>query len=354
MKCIGLEHCSWALRKSSDIFILCRESGTIEAVNNAFILKLGYDERDVIGKSLEHFFESQEKWCEFRDVSIKKQQVDNISVFLRKKEGPLIKGFAYTEYIQEKTEGEGYLRVIVKKVGEKQDLEARLPNIEKMAALGYLSASVAHEINNPLNIILGYAQLLLEDFEPGTEAYESLQEIEKCSKMCRQVVSDLLKFSRTHKKEKKVININECLEEVISVCSHQLMLSRIKLHKKFSEEPLLVLGDANKLKQVFLNLVVNAQQAIGEDGTISIISDSDPENNEIVICIKDSGCGIPPEVQKRIFEPFFTTKKGKGGTGLGLAVSRNIIVEHGGRVEIKSKVNEGTEFKICLPRVKEQ
>jgi len=233
----------------------------------------------------------------------------------------------------------------------------QLINHEKMASVGEMAAGVAHEINTPLGVILGYTQLMMDDVEEGSEFHDSLLVIERQSKACRRIVSDLLKFSRQAESAKSHINMNEVIEEVLAVLEHSLGLHGVTVERQFACELPLVYGDAEKLRQVFLNLVNNSQYAMPDGGKITIRTDCRAAALEIDVI--DTGSGVPDEVKNRIFDPFFTTKEVGKGTGLGLSVTYGIIQEHGGTIEFESPVagsggageNQGTVFHITLPVV---
>ncbi len=233
----------------------------------------------------------------------------------------------------------------------------QLSHSEKMAAIGQMAAGIAHELNTPLGIILGYTQLLEEDLEGQGEIYEMLKKIESQAKLCKRIVKGLLKFAREEKKYLTEVNINELIEEVLSLVEHTLAMDFIEVVRRFDENLPPLKGDPEKLKQVFMNLITNAQHAIGEKGKIYITTRYIPDQEEILVAIADTGCGIPKEIQDRIFEPFFTTKGEGKGTGLGLAVVKAILEEHGASIEFQSPVQDdelgekgkGTVFIIHFP-----
>ncbi len=236
-------------------------------------------------------------------------------------------------------------------------LAEQLSHSEKMAAIGQMAASIAHELNTPLGIILGYTQLLEEDLEGQGEVYEMLKKIESQAQLCKRIVKGLLKFAREEKKNLTQININELIDEVLSLVEHSLAMDFIEIVRRYDRKLPLLQGDPEKLKQVFMNLITNAHHAIGEKGKIYITTLYIPEKKEIMVAVADTGCGIPPEIQDLIFEPFFTTKSEGKGTGLGLAVVKAILEEHGANIELQSPVKDdtlgekgkGTVFIIRFP-----
>ncbi len=228
---------------------------------------------------------------------------------------------------------------------------------EKMASVGQMAAGVAHEINTPLGIILGYSQLLMDDFPVGSEQHESLQVIERQTKASRKIVADLLKFSRQSGSSRQLISMNEILADVVAVTEHTLGLSHITVQLDAAGELPMICGDPEKLRQVFVNLINNAHHAMQDTGgKLYLQSSQDRDGRYIRIVVRDTGCGIPEGNQARIFDPFFTTKPVGQGTGLGLSVSYGIIHEHGGKIEVESPAPDpvsgtaaGTLFRITLP-----
>lgn len=219
---------------------------------------------------------------------------------------------------------------------------------DKLASLGQLSAGVAHEINNPLGLILGYTQLLMRRESKGPQAFEDLKTIEKQTRNCKIIVEALLNFARKTKTQKIAININQTIKNIIAVIRHQFELDNVNLVTKLDETIQPVTGDSEKLKQVFMNLLMNAKQAISESGDITITTFT-LNHNRVSVTVEDNGSGIPADIINKIFDPFFTTKPTGLGTGLGLSVSYGIIKEHNGKISVQSKEGKGTTLKVELP-----
>ncbi|MGC9022779.1 MAG: sensor histidine kinase, partial [Dissulfurimicrobium sp.] len=207
-------------------------------------------------------------------------------------------------------------------------------------------------------IILGYTQLLEEDFKDQKDVYETLETIEKQAKICKNIVSDLLNFSRDSiRQEKGPVDINHCLEEVMAVIEHSLNMDRIYVHRVYGENLPMVFADKERLRQVFVNILNNAHHAIQKEGLVGIWTRYNPAKKTVEILIGDTGPGIPPEILKKIFDPFFTTKEVGKGTGLGLSVSFGIVKDHGGNIDVESPpkeqglINAGMEtvFIVSLP-----
>ena len=250
---------------------------------------------------------------------------------------------------------------IVKDLTRIKIMMAQLAASEKMASVGQMAAGVAHEINTPLGVILGYSQLMMDDFTPESEQGQNLTVIERQTKACRKIVADLLKFSRQSESARVDISVNEILLDVIAVTQHSLNIDHIAVQHDFSSALPPIIGDTERLRQVFVNLINNAHHAMESQGSgnLTLITRYDPETREVVATVQDSGHGIPDTIRARIFDPFFTTKAVGKGTGLGLSVSYGIIQDHGGRIEVESPVADrqsgekigGTAFHIRLPTV---
>lgn len=231
----------------------------------------------------------------------------------------------------------------------------QLINHEKMASVGQMAAGVAHEINTPLGIILGYTQLMMDDFEEGSETQSSLKVVERQTRACRKIVADLLKFSRQAESTKTSVNLNAIIEEVLAVTEHTLNIHRIIVKRFLFPELPAIVGDAEKLQQIFINLINNAQFAMPDGGELTLLTDK--TDSEVTVSVTDTGSGIPEKYKSRVFDPFFTTKEVGKGTGLGLSVTYGLVQEHGGTISVespsrqtkKSDSQQGTSFHIRLP-----
>ncbi|MCX6112632.1 MAG: ATP-binding protein, partial [Proteobacteria bacterium] len=227
-------------------------------------------------------------------------------------------------------------------------LYKQLVQAEKLAAIGMLAANIAHEINNPLGGILAYSQLLKKNFNESDAVHSDLKEIESACHRSKAIISNLMDFSRDTSKDTKIIfSIKKLINDTLplmNIClkSHKLLINMN------SHDELLISGNMGELQQVLFNLITNAVHATPSGGEIRINTEKSA-NGQICIDISDTGCGISEDILPRIFEPFFTTKEKGKGTGLGLFVSYGIINEHNGRIDVKSKKNEGTTFSIYLP-----
>jgi two-component system NtrC family sensor kinase len=218
---------------------------------------------------------------------------------------------------------------------------------EKLASIGRLSAGVAHEINNPLTTILTTAMLIQEDLDPQDENYKELETITKETLRCRKIVSSLLDFARQSEPSKKENDINEIIRESMILTKKQAAFKDVALVHELDADIPTVLVDRGQIQQALINLIINAIEATDSDGKILLTSGYDPGGHNIEVQVNDSGEGVPAEDLGRLFDPFFTTKE--DGTGLGLAITHGIIEQHGGTIDVDSKIGKGTTFKIKLP-----
>jgi two-component system NtrC family sensor kinase len=228
---------------------------------------------------------------------------------------------------------------------ELRETQEQLLQAAKLAAIGELASNVAHEINNPLTSIMGYAGLIREETNLEN-IMDDIAVIERESSRARDIVQQLLEFAKRRPLEIKEVDINSLMRDAISLAGVQLKNARIRIKENYSELPM-IMGDPNQLKQVFLNLIHNSVHATSGCGKEIFISTGRKGAN-VFIEIADTGCGIPRDVLPRIFEPFFTTKREKG-TGLGLSITYKIIQSHGGSIDVRSEEGKGATFTIYLP-----
>ncbi len=235
-------------------------------------------------------------------------------------------------------------------VTARKSMERQMVQADKLSSIGRLASGVAHEINNPLGIILGYTQLLLRDEREGTDRYEDLKTIEKHARMCKTIVGDLLKFARMAPTQKQHGDIHEVLDGTLAILGHQLESDGITVVREYDKPMPAMIMDTNKMTQVFLNILMNARDAMGKQaGRVCVRTKR--EAGWCVVEIEDSGQGIPAEHRGKIFDPFFTTKPPGEGTGLGLSVSYGIVTDHGGTIQVEHAPQGGAVFVLRLPLV---
>ncbi len=238
------------------------------------------------------------------------------------------------------------------KIRMQKDLDiaqVQLLQAEKMASLGKLAAGVAHQLNNPLGGITLFAKLMIEEYNLPENAQSDLNRILKDAERCRDTVKELLEFTRQTRHLMKPNDLNKLLTRTLFLLENQVLFQNIAIHKNFLNDLPLVVSDAQQLNHLFMNIILNAAQAMDSKGTLTI-STMLLENKECVrIQISDSGPGIPQNVLPHIFEPFYTTKEEGKGTGLGLSLAYNIIESHGGQISAENNPDHGATFIIDLP-----
>jgi signal transduction histidine kinase len=223
----------------------------------------------------------------------------------------------------------------------------------KLRAIGNLTAGVAHELNNPLNNIILTAEMLKESYKELSEeeSEDMVNDLVTQGERAHQVVKNLLDFARESESKSEYLYMDRLIDETIQLAKNQIKISKIDLHCKIDKNLPPLFGDRNLLIQVFLNLFINAIDAMVDGGKLSIKVLKKKRDGFISVQVRDTGCGIPNHLLESIFNPFFTTKPTSQGTGLGLSVSKGIIEKHGGEIEVESRIDEGTTFTVHLPIV---
>jgi two-component system, NtrC family, sensor kinase len=239
------------------------------------------------------------------------------------------------------------LLIVLDDITEKVRLEDQLMQAEKLSSIGLLAAGIAHEVNTPIAGISSYTQMLLKETPESDRHRPILQKIEKQTFRAAEIVNGLLNFSRLNDAQFTSLDINQLIHESLALLDHQLQRNHIKVESRLSDALPPVYGNTGKLQQVFVNLLLNAQDAMPYGGELDI--QTGMIESMIVVDISDTGIGISEENLKRIFDPFFTTKTVGKGTGLGLAVTYGIVQEHGGRIFVDSDFGKGTHFRLKLP-----
>jgi PAS domain S-box-containing protein len=237
---------------------------------------------------------------------------------------------------------------VITDLTERHRFRQQLTQSGKLAAIGELAAGVAHEVNNPLFAILGLVEFLLNDAEPGTKSYDRLELIQSTALEIKEIVRSLLDFARESTDDTAVVPLDEVIAETVTLVRRTTAGHGVEIEEQLQGGPFLVDGSPNQLKQVFLNLLANARQAMPDGGTVRITVSATAD--EVIAVVADTGVGIEPGTLGRIFEPFFTTKRGLGGTGLGLSVSLGIAESHGGSLTAASTPGAGAAFTLRLPR----
>lgn len=318
-----------------DLVSLQDENLVYRAVNPAFCQFFGLEEPDILGKSDAQIFPQVAERHQTEDLQIINTGTPMSKELLlsRNQRRYWLHIVKVPVYDEDRIAG---LLLTVRDISEIKQYQEKLLQTVKMEQLGRLAGGMAHEINTPLCIILGYAQMLLEDVPPGTGSFEYLGIIEKQAQICRRIVADLLSFSRHIESEMEEMDLNQSIEEVLHLVRHTFKQNWVDIVTTFDPYLPRLTGDKEKLKQVWINLLNNAFDSIGQDGTIWVKTSICPQGRRVLVTVADSGSGIEPEDLKRVFEPFFTTKAPGAGTGLGLSVSFGIIQDHHGTISALS------------------
>src|SRR5664280_2952003 len=237
--------------------------------------------------------------------------------------------------------------IIIDDVTDRAELEQRLVQADKLSSIGLLAAGVAHEVNTPLAVISTYAQMLAKQVAEDSQKSLILEKIAKQTFRASEIVNSLLNFSRTSTTSYGGVSLNKIVQETLSLLEHQFTKAGIQIHTDLDPDVPLVHGNGGKLQQVFLNLFLNARDAMGTGGILEVRSWA--EGLGVRVEVSDTGHGIAPENLHRIYDPFFTTKGAKKGTGLGLSVTYGIIQEHGGSIEVSNRRGGGATFRVELP-----
>ncbi|MCK9377130.1 MAG: ATP-binding protein [Syntrophobacterales bacterium] len=245
--------------------------------------------------------------------------------------------------------------IISRNITGRKAIEDRMINMEKLASIGTLAAGVAHEINNPIAVILGFSEHLLGQTEDLPEIHETLQVIEDEGLRCKKIVENLLTFARSPETAETSADVTAILDKTLAVVKNTLLTKKIRLDTSLAPALPRVKGDPQELQQVFINLINNAADAMKGGGILKVVTASSPDGKRVAIEFIDTGSGIPRDVQPKIFDPFFTTKKTGEGTGLGLSMSYGIISKFGGNIIFTSypaqeyPEKHGTTFTVYLP-----
>jgi len=234
-------------------------------------------------------------------------------------------------------------------VTQRRKMERHLAQTEKLASIGELASGVAHEINNPLGVIQLYSNLIAKTKPLEPQIAEDIRVIQKHTEQCTSVVRALLNFARASEPKKTRCDIRSCLNDVLAVLEPQMRKEAVTVHVDTGPDLPHIVLDEPQMKQVFMNLIINAIQAMPDGGTIEVRALTDDARKQIIVEVSDTGAGIAEKHLNRIFDPFFTTKTAGKGTGLGLAVSYGIVEQHGGEITVLSALGKGTMFTVALP-----
>jgi signal transduction histidine kinase len=240
--------------------------------------------------------------------------------------------------------------ILVDDITQRMQLEEQLVQTEKLTSLGLLAAGVAHEVNTPLAVISNYIQMLAKQLPANDPRHKLTEKIVSQTFRASEIVNNLLNFSRTGGAGFRELDLNHIIEETLTLVAHPFRVANVQVVRNLQNDLPVVLGSSNRLQQVFLNLFLNARDAMPSGGMFEVRSAAN--NGTVEIEVSDTGIGIQRENLARVFDPFFTTKATGRGTGLGLSVSYGIIKEHAGKIEVRSTPGKGTSFRLEFPAVR--
>jgi PAS domain S-box-containing protein len=326
--------------------LACNLEHRVESWNSGMEKLYGVARTEAMGKRLEEMFPA-ELLAELTRDSEPHRTLSLYKFPLRTADGRnLIVNVSTTPLLGKDNDVIGRL-LIFNDITERVNLETQLVQAEKLSSIGLMAAGVAHEVNTPLAVIASQAQMLMRQGVSGESQGRILDKIIKQSFRASEIVNHLLKFSRVSGSEYAELDLNKVIRETLSLVDPMLRASKISLNAQLSPSVPPVYGNHGKLQQVFMNLVMNARDAMPRGGELTLATEC--ENSSVHVEVSDSGVGIPPDHLTKIFDPFFTTKTTSRGTGLGLAVTYGIIREHSGKILVESVVGMGTTFRLELP-----
>ncbi|NWF93053.1 MAG: DUF3365 domain-containing protein [Syntrophaceae bacterium] len=336
---------------SKDAILLIDCTGPIRDVNHSGVELWGYSSKEefIENVSLSNLFVKEEVLNDFLARIGEDEFVKDYEIVLRRKDGGERNGLM-TATLRRDGEDQicGY-ECIVKDITERKKMEERIREADKLASIGQLAAGVAHEINNPLSVILGFTRLLTKKSSFDRQTKEDLEIIQSNARLCKKIVEDLLNFSRQRRPQYTEADLNGTIESIVSVVEAQFNHGGITMVRDYDPSIPAVTMDVDKMKQVFMNLLMNACQAMNSGGSIHIATHYDAARQGVLTVFADTGCGIPKNIQHRVFDPFFTTKEPGQGTGLGLPVCYGIVKEHHGEISFESEEGKGATFRVWLP-----
>ncbi|MBW2272104.1 MAG: PAS domain S-box protein [Deltaproteobacteria bacterium] len=345
------------VKSVQDGLVTINEAGIIEAMNPAALKIFGYEEEEVLGRNVSMLMPSPDR--EAHDGHIRRYLETGVGAIIgrlrevkgRRKDGSVFQHEITVSEIQlgDRRLFTGVIRDLSERnrvIAALRESEARARAAEDLASIGTLAAGLAHEIGTPMNVILGYAQMIQSAAESETVRERAgiiREQIQRVSK----IIQTLLNLARPGRPLLGPVKLEDTIEATLALLQEKLRKRRIRVERSFEPVPE-IRGDGEKLQQLFLNLCLNGADAMHEGGILRITLAGRGES-EISVVVADTGTGIPAESLDRLFDPFYTTKDHGKGSGLGLAVVKGIVVDHGGSIGVASEIGKGTEFSIVLP-----
>jgi len=345
------------VENARDLIFLVNEEGAFLSANTAMARLLNIPAAGIVKKKIDGVFAREDAdamlgWV--RDT-FNTRKSSEIKAAMRLKDRVYWFSTHYLPIFGEDGRSVEQVLVMARNITDRQQMENQMAQTEKLASLGTLAAGVAHEINNPVGVMLGFTELLLDKAPPESKEHEMLKAIERQGLNAKRIVENLMTFARQPAKQEDFTDVNQDIANVLELVKNNLLTKKVDLELRLGKGLPRVRGDAGELQQVFLNLINNAVAAMPGGGKITVITKINPYNQMVEAILADTGTGIPKKYADRIFVPFFTTKKVGEGTGLGLAVSYAIVNKYGGNIRYESRAAEdgaegstGTTFFIDL------
>jgi PAS domain S-box-containing protein len=353
------EFLSAILQNSVDAIVFIDNSNQVRVWNRGAEMIFGYTAAEMIGSRFRRLIpadvDAERELGRIMEEVYEKGHIRNYQTQRLTKSGKRITVNISRTLIHDK-EGEPIgSTAIIKDITDKVEMDKHIYNTEKLASIGTLAAGVAHEINNPLTIILGFTDLLKQRFREGSPERNDLEMIEENANMAKKTVENLLRFARVTEGVEDSADVGSALEQVINITRNTLLTKNIELETDIDPNLPCVAGDAREFQQVVFNLINNATSAMQEDGGTLGVS-ANCKDGWVRVRVKDTGVGIPDRIKAQIFDPFFTTKKVGEGTGLGLSLCYGIVQKYGGKIDFTSVSKEdypdrpsGTTFTVSMP-----
>jgi|GEM_PF-1453254 len=337
---VSKDFMSGILSHMLDPLFVVDKNGNLQMLNQAALQLLGYSESELLGKSAALIFLETRPLGPAKNVEINFLTKDKVGVPVLYSSSPLKNSAGQMT---------GLIGV-ARDMTERKRMEAIIRQSEKMSAVGQLAAGVAHEINNPLGVILGFSQAVVRRLKADDPLEMPLKSIEKEAIRCKNLVQDLLTFSRISNIEREPVDLNRAVEGAFSLVAAQARIASVEVRKELGVGLPRIFGNHNQIQQIIINLANNAIDAMENKGVLTVKTSSLIEGPLSWVCLKisDTGAGIPPEIISKIFDPFFTTKGVGKGTGLGLSLVHEIIKKHSGTTDVQSRPGF-TEFCIKFP-----
>ncbi len=345
------------VENARDLIFLVDEDGAFLSANTAMARVFGIPAAGIARKTLADLLsrEDADAMLSWVQDAVQSRKSSEIKAAIRIKDRVYWLSTHFVPIFGEDGRSVEQVLVMARDITDRQEMENQMAQTEKLASLGTLAAGVAHEINNPVGVMLGFTELLLDKLPPDSKEHEMLKTIERQGLNAKRIVENLMTFARQPAKHEEFTDINQDIANVLALVKNNLLTKKVDVDMRLAKGLPRIRADAGELQQVFLNLINNAAAAMPNGGKLTVITKTNPYNHLVEAVFADTGTGIPKKYADRIFVPFFTTKKVGEGTGLGLAVSYAIVNKYGGAIRFESRAAEdgaegatGTTFFVDL------